>query len=186
MNNDLKNKEKDFKIEQMETEVEEMTALRYLTKENAVFTRTKGGFVSLEYDGKKWDRVQVIRLFPFTEPNQFISIRTVEERSKEIGIIKDMKQVSKDTRKMLEEQLNLHYFTPIILTYNKYLLKRVLCFQFDSSRVTHHRIFLGNNSSKHKLKFNIVPLHLISALDLFQRVFVFHIFMFSITISQNI
>lgn len=104
----------EFKIEQMEKEVEEMTALRYLTKKNAVFQRTEGGFVSLEYDGKKWDRVQVIRLFPFTEPDQFISIRTVEERSKEIGVIADMKQVSKDTRKMLEQQLNLHYFTPVI------------------------------------------------------------------------
>lgn len=103
-----------FNIEQMDSEVEEMTALRYMTKDNARFERTTGGFVSLEFDGKKWDRVQVIRLFPFTDPNKFISIRTVEERSKEIGVIEDMKHVSKDTRKMLEEQLNLHYFTPII------------------------------------------------------------------------
>ena len=99
----------EFKIEQMEKEVEEMTALRYLTKENAVFQRTEGGFVSLEYDGKKWDRVQVIRLFPFTEPDQFISIRTVEERSKEIGVIADMKQVSKDTRKMLEQYVYSYF-----------------------------------------------------------------------------
>lgn len=104
----------EFNIDQMEQEVEEMTALRYLTKENAVFARTEGGFISLEFDGKKWERVQVIRLFPFTEPDQFISIRTVEERSKEIGVIEDMKKVSKETRKMLEEQLKLHYFTPVI------------------------------------------------------------------------
>lgn len=103
-----------FKIEQMEKEVEEMTSLRYLTKDNATFSRTEGGFVSLEFEGKRWDRVQVIRLFPFTEPDKFISIRTVEERSREIGLIQDLKQVTKDTRKMLEEQLNLHYFTPVI------------------------------------------------------------------------
>lgn len=104
----------EFKLEQMEEEVEEMTSLRYLTKDNAEFSRTKGGFVSLRFDGKTWDRVQVIRLFPFTEPDKFISIRTVEERSKEIGVIEDMKKVSGETRKMLEEQLNLHYFTPVI------------------------------------------------------------------------
>ncbi|MEI3301103.1 MAG: hypothetical protein V8R67_10765 [Eubacterium sp.] len=69
-----------FEKEQMEREAEEMTAVRYLTKDNAVFERTKGGFVSLTFEGKTWDRVQVIRLFPFTEPNGFISIRTVEER----------------------------------------------------------------------------------------------------------
>lgn len=103
-----------FNIEQMEEEVAEMTALRYLTKKNTKFARTEGGFIQLDYDGKHYDRVQVIRLFPFTEPNQFISIRTVEERSKEIGVIEDMKQMDKETRKMLEEQLRLHYFTPII------------------------------------------------------------------------
>lgn len=104
----------EFKIDQMEQEVEEMTSLRFLTKDNAIFKRTEGGFISLEFDGKKWDRVQVIRLFPFTEPDQYISIRTVEERSKEIGVIEDMKRMPKETRKMLQEQLNLHYFTPII------------------------------------------------------------------------
>lgn len=104
----------EFTMNQMEEEVEEMTALRYLTRENAEFSRTEGGFVSLKYDGKVWERVQVIRLFPFTEPDKFISIRTVEERSKEIGVIEDIRQVSADTRKMLEEQLNLHYFTPVI------------------------------------------------------------------------
>lgn len=101
-------------ILQMEQEVEEMTSLNYLTKENAIFERTEGGFVRLEYNGQKWDRVQVIRLFPFTDPNQFISIRTVSERSKEIGVIENLNKLDKDTKKMLEEQLNLHYFTPVI------------------------------------------------------------------------
>ena len=101
-------------ILQMEQEVGEMTSLHYLTKENAVFSRTEGGFVRLQYDDKVWERVQVIRLFPFTEPDQFISIRTVEERSKEIGVIANLKEMGKETREMLEEQLNLHYFTPVI------------------------------------------------------------------------
>lgn len=74
----------------------------------------RAGFLSLSYEGKKWDRIQVIRLFPFTEPDSFLSIRTVEERSHEIGVIKNIKEVDKKTRKMLLEQLNLHYFTPVI------------------------------------------------------------------------
>ena len=101
-------------ITNMENEVEEMTAIHYLNQDNAVFERTEGGFLSLSYGGKKWDRIQVIRLFPFTEPDSFLSIRTVEERSHEIGVIKNIKEVDKKTRKMLLEQLNLHYFTPII------------------------------------------------------------------------
>ena len=105
---------KDFKLEQMEAEVEEMIQLRYLDKNNAVFCRTAGGFVSLETDNHKWERVQVVRLFPFTDPDCFISIRTMDERSREIGVIKDLKDVSAETRQMLTEQLNLRYFTPLI------------------------------------------------------------------------
>lgn len=101
-------------IQQMSQEVDEMTSLRYITKDNAKFSRTEGGFVRLEYDGRVWERIQVIRLFPFTDPDRFISLRTVDERSKEIGVIASMKEVDKDTRKMLDEQLNLHYFTPVI------------------------------------------------------------------------
>lgn len=101
-------------IRQMEEEVQEITALRYLTKENAVFEKTEGGFLSLEYDGQRWERIQAIRLFPFTEPDKFISIRTVEERSREIGVIAGLKDVDKKTAKLLQEQLELHYFTPVI------------------------------------------------------------------------
>lgn len=105
---------KNTTISQMEKEVQEMTALHYLTKENAVFERTEGGFLSLRYNGQTWERIQVIRLFPFTEPDRFISIRTVEERSHEIGVIESLKDVDKATREMILEQLNLHYFTPVI------------------------------------------------------------------------
>lgn len=101
-------------IKQMQQEVEEMTSLRYITKDNATFSRTEGGFVSLEMDGQFWDRIQVIRLFPFSEPDSFLSIRTVEERSREIGVISNLKDVDKETRRMLKEQLDLHYFTPVI------------------------------------------------------------------------
>ena len=117
--------DEEFNLEQMEAETEAMLRLRFLTDENAKFSRTPGGFVSLEIpdgeDGKpeKYDRIRVVRIFPFTSPNTYISIRTTEEKSREIGIIKDIaKDVSKETRKMLEEQMNLRYFTPIITKIN--------------------------------------------------------------------
>ncbi|MCR5465965.1 MAG: DUF1854 domain-containing protein [Lachnospiraceae bacterium] len=117
--------DEEFNLEQMEAETEAMLRLRFLTDENAKFSRTPGGFVSLEIpngeDGKpeKYDRIRVVRSFPFTSPNTYISIRTTEEKSREIGIIKDIaKDVSKETRKMLEEQMNLRYFTPIITKIN--------------------------------------------------------------------
>lgn len=104
-----------FEIDSMNVEVEEMTSMRPLDAGNAVFKMTEGGFISLDYDGQHWDRVNVIRLFPFTEPDKFISVRTAEERSREIGVIMDIHSFSDEVAELIEKQLKLHYFTPIIL-----------------------------------------------------------------------
>lgn len=104
----------EFNLEQMEKETEGMLKMRYLNKKNAEFSVTEGGFAALKTGDEVYPRVQVVRMFPFTDPNHFISIRTADENSKEIGIIKDMKDVSKETAELLENQMNLRYFTPVI------------------------------------------------------------------------
>lgn len=107
--------EEEFNLEQMEKETEEMLKLCYITSKNAEFKRTEGGFVSMKMDGKEYARIQVYRTFPFTDPDKFISIREPNEKAKEIGVIRDLKKdVSKETVQMLEEQMNIRYFTPII------------------------------------------------------------------------
>ncbi len=109
----------DFQLEQMEKETEEMLRVRYLSDENAKFERTGTGFLSLKVGEEFYPRVQVVRMFPFSDKDRFISIRTAEERSKEIGIVEKMSGVSRETAEMLEEQLTLHYFTPVIKKINK-------------------------------------------------------------------
>ncbi len=96
-----------------EKEAEEMTAMRKITKQNK-FERTEGGFINLTFDGVTYERVKVVRLFPFTDANKYISIRQNDEKAREIGIIEDMDELDDDTRSMLEEQLRLNYFTPVI------------------------------------------------------------------------
>lgn len=109
----------DFQLEQMEKETEEMLRVRYLNDENAKFERTGTGFLSLRVGEEFYPRVRVVRMFPFSDKDKFISIRTAEERSKEIGIVESMGGVCKETAEMLEEQLTLHYFTPVIKKINK-------------------------------------------------------------------
>ena len=106
--------EEEFSLEQMEQETEAMLRLRYLTPENAAFARTEGGFVSLKVEEEEYSRVQVVRMFPFSEPGKYISIRTAEETSKEIGVIEQMEVFPQEVREMLTEQLSLRYFTPVI------------------------------------------------------------------------
>ncbi len=100
-------------IDFYEKEAEEMTAMRKITKQNK-FERTEGGFINLTFDGVTYERVKVVRLFPFTDANKYISIRQNDEKAREIGIIEDMDELDDDTRSMLEEQLRLNYFTPVI------------------------------------------------------------------------
>ncbi|MCH5273076.1 MAG: DUF1854 domain-containing protein [Lachnospiraceae bacterium] len=104
----------EFDLEQMEKETEAMLRLRYLTPDTAVFTKTEGGFVSLRLGEEFYPRVQVVRMFPFSEPEKYVSIRTAEETSKEIGVIEDLGTFPQEVRIILEEQLGLRYFTPVI------------------------------------------------------------------------
>lgn len=106
----------EFDLTKMEEQSADLLELRYLDQNNAVFTRTQGGFVALEYGGKSYERVGVYRTFPFTEPNRYISIREANEKAREIGVIKDLDtDVTKETAKLINEQLSLRYFTPVIL-----------------------------------------------------------------------
>ena len=87
----------DFQLEQMEQETEEMLRVRYLNDENAEFERTGTGFLSLRIGEEFYPRVLVVRMFPFSDKDEFISIRTAEERSKEIGIVEKLSDVSRET-----------------------------------------------------------------------------------------
>lgn len=105
---------REFTLSQMEEETEEMLRIRYLNRGNAEFQRTGTGFLSLKVGEERYPRVQVVRMFPFTDKDGFLSIRTPDERSREIGIIEKWGDFDEETCQMLREQLSLRYFTPVI------------------------------------------------------------------------
>ncbi len=104
----------DFALSQMEQETDQMLRIRYINNENADFTRTGTGFLSLKIEDEFYPRVQVVRMFPFMHRDEFLSVRTPDERSKEIGIIEKLSDMDSETVAMLQEQLTLRYFTPTI------------------------------------------------------------------------
>lgn len=105
-------------LKQEEENVEELLETRYIDRNNSTFARTKGGFVALDFDGKHYDRIAIHRAFPFTDPEKFLSIREPDGKMREIGMIRDLKDVDKDTQQMLLEQIDLRYFTPVIQKVN--------------------------------------------------------------------
>ncbi len=106
-------------LEQEKKAVADMIAIRSITPDNAVFERTEGGFVRLRYtapDGtmREFPRVSIHRCFPFSDPDHYISVREPEADGREIGLIEDIARLPDEIREMLEEQMALRYFTPVI------------------------------------------------------------------------
>lgn len=104
----------EFDEEALKKESEELLAMRFLTGQNARFSRTQGGFLSLCANGKSYSRVGVYLTFPLTHPEEFISIREADEKAKEIGIIEKLSCLDKDQQEMIREQIRLRYFMPTI------------------------------------------------------------------------
>ena len=96
-----------------EKKAAEMTATNMITREDT-FAKTKGGFLSLDCKGTHYDRVRVSRLFPFSDADRYLSKREYGNGDKEIGIIEDLASMSEESQKLIREQLELYYFTPVI------------------------------------------------------------------------
>ncbi|MBQ8508582.1 MAG: DUF1854 domain-containing protein [Clostridia bacterium] len=94
-----------------------------LTPENATFKRSGGDLVSLDIINDKgepesFERVVILRSFPVTNPDEFLSVREPDSRKqgrgKEIGMIRYMKDFDEETQKLFLEELDRRYFTPEI------------------------------------------------------------------------
>ncbi len=105
---------KEFDEEALKKESEDLLEMRFLTKDNATFQRTEGGFVSLTWNEKEYARVGIYLTFPLTNPEEFISIREADEKAKEIGLIEKLSDLPGDQQEMIREQIRLRYFMPVI------------------------------------------------------------------------
>ncbi len=92
----------------------------YLSRENVRFSK-KSDFISAEIckkgeDGADiWDkheRVWLHRAFPFNMPEKFISLQNKD--SEELGLIKDISDLSREDQEIVREELSRKYYVPKI------------------------------------------------------------------------
>ena len=100
---------------EMARRADEMTTITLLSEQEAQFAATEGGFVSLNYGGRQYDRVCFVRMFPFTDPDSYISVREWDEKGREIGIIERLGDFRAEAAELINGQLGLRYFTPQII-----------------------------------------------------------------------
>lgn len=103
--------EKNEIIEQQRQRVEEMFDVCWLNEENAAFSPTKGGFVSMKTEQAEYASVRFYRAFPFSHPREYISVRSGDgSESKELGMIKSLCELSEQTQALIERQLGAAVF----------------------------------------------------------------------------
>ncbi len=94
-----------------------------MTPENSWFKKSVGGLISLkivnaEGEEEEFERVVIRRSFPVTAPDEFLSVREPDTRLKgrgsEIGMIRNIHIFDKETVELLNAELELRYFTPVI------------------------------------------------------------------------
>ena len=131
----LQNKAEDKKAEEKKTEsaedTEEVNAddlFKHrdsitMNPENSWFSLSAGGLISLkiinaEGNEEFFERVVIRRSFPVTAPDEFLSVREPDSRIKgrgaEIGMIRNVNIFDKDTVKLINDELEVRYFTPEI------------------------------------------------------------------------
>ncbi len=131
----LQNKAEDKKAEEKKTEsaedAEEVNAddlFKHresitMTPGNSWFSLSAGGLISLkiinaEGNEEFFERVVIRRSFPVTAPDEFLSVREPDSRIKgrgaEIGMIRNVNIFDKDTVKLINDELEVRYFTPEI------------------------------------------------------------------------
>ncbi|CAM3205377.1 DUF1854 domain-containing protein [Paenibacillus taichungensis] len=86
--------------------------MHYLTEDNVVFHKTEGQMLAVTVGDETHSAVYVHCSFPHTNKHMFLSVRTLENR--EIGMIRRLSDFSDNTQQLLEEQLQIRYFTPEI------------------------------------------------------------------------
>lgn len=106
--------------EQNKNSLRDVVAVLYITRENSKFNK-ENDFVTMTLtapndDGvtetKTYDRVFLHRAFPFDYPYSYISV--LDSESKELGLIADINDLGEDTAKILRDELDRKYYTPVI------------------------------------------------------------------------
>jgi len=69
-----------------------------------------GGFLCLKLNGEDKGRVSVRRVLPLKEPERYLSVADKEQ--KEIGILRDLAELSGAQREMVERELITRYYCP--------------------------------------------------------------------------
>jgi hypothetical protein len=99
--------------------------MNYLNVENLNFEPAENGFLRLELkEGKIFEMVECMPLFPLTQPDSYIFITARnDDGGEDIGIIRELKDLSAEQRRRVKDEIQFRYFSPEIIDVKKIISK---------------------------------------------------------------
>lgn len=92
-----------------------MSDFTYLSPADLSFTLDQNGILSLDYQGTHYNGVQLMRLFPFQYPDEYLSVSVRENgEPKELGMIRTLADFTPEQQELLRGYLRYKYFIPAI------------------------------------------------------------------------
>lgn len=104
-------------ISNSDIEMYEVDKLNILDCSKLKFTKEKSGYLTLDFDGRIYHKVNPTRLIPFYSKDTYISINyeNDEKEFREIGVIRDMKEMTDEQYNLMDTYLEYKYYMPEIL-----------------------------------------------------------------------
>lgn len=97
-------------------EVYEADKLTLLDCSELTFSKEESGYMTLEYRGEKYKKINLTRLEPFYSKTEFISVHYENEEKEfiEIGVIRDMAELTREQYELINNFLEYKYYMPLI------------------------------------------------------------------------
>ncbi len=96
----------------MASELCNVADITFIEPEKARFYVLDNDFLGLEYDGCDKKRVSLHRALPVHSPGEYICVLDAE--AKEIGIIRTISAYAEEQAELLNRELGLRYYTPVV------------------------------------------------------------------------
>lgn len=87
--------------------------LTYFDPKEVRVTRDSFGELHLHVGEEHYTGVRPVRAFPLTAPHAHIAF--MDSQGRQVGAVADMRALDRQSRRILEEELEMMYFTPRIL-----------------------------------------------------------------------
>ena len=103
-------------------------SIKFLEPNKCKFSFNSNGFLVFSINGESKGRVKLTRSYPYSLTDEYICVHDIEDN--EIGIIRDLKELDKDSLDSANKELHNRYYCPTV-TAVKSIKERMGHFYFD-------------------------------------------------------